>query len=174
MMTRTLRSTARRQRGSTMVEAAMMVPVLILLFLGMVEFARVGFTYYTAQKMLYTFARFVSVQQGTNFCSGDDANITLARNLALFGNPEGSGEALLPNLTRENFEVRIERRDPNNDTLATCACDSTGCDASTGGRSPDFIVARFTEGVTVQLRVPLIPTDPIVLRPIVRLPYGGT
>lgn len=170
----TKRTQRRREKGSTMVEAAMIVPFLLLLFLGMVEFARVGFTYYTAQKMLYTFARFASVQQGVNFCSGADDNLTTARNLALYGNPEGSGETLLPNLTRENLEVRIERRDPDNDTLIPCECDSTGCDPSTGGRSPDYIVARFTEGVTVQLRVPFIPTDPIILRPIVRLPYGGT
>ena len=157
-----------------MVEAAMMIPFLLLLFLGTVEFARVGFTYYTAQKMLYGFARLVSVQQGVNFCSGDDAGITLARNLALYGNPEGSGETLLPNLTRENLEVRIERVGSVNGTVISCECDSTGCDAATGGRSPDYVVARFTEGVTVQLRIPLIPTDPIILRPIVRLPYGGT
>lgn len=157
-----------------MIEAAMIVPFMLLLFLGMVEFARVGFTYYTAQKMLYGFARLVSTQQGVNFCSGDDANITLARNLALYGNPDGSGETLLPALTRENLEVRLERFDPDSGTLVTCECDSTGCDATTGGRPPDYIVARFTDGVSVQLRIPLIPTDPIILRPIVRVPYGGT
>ena len=52
----------RKRRGSVIVEAAMMIPLLLYFFLGLVEFARVGYTYFTAQKMLYTFARFVGTR----------------------------------------------------------------------------------------------------------------
>lgn len=165
----------RPRNGSTLIEAAMIVPVLILLFLGMVEFARIGWIYYTAQKILYTTARMIGTQQGVNFCLGDaDTQILAVKNFALTGTNDGSGEALLPNIQPSNIELRIERLDTASGTLAVCDCDATGCDPSQGGQAPDFITARYPEGYSVQLRIPYLPSDPIILRPQVRLPYGGT
>ncbi|MBY0507973.1 MAG: pilus assembly protein [Bryobacteraceae bacterium] len=164
----------RTRRGSVIVEAAMMIPLLLYFFLGLVEFARVGYTYFTAQKMLYTFARFVGTQQGVNLCDASEITILQAKNLALTGTTDSSLEPIIPGLTPDSIQLRVERVDPASGEVAECACSAEGCDASQGGRPPDFITARFTDGVSVQLRIPLIPTDPIQLRPQVRVPYGGT
>lgn len=164
----------RSRRGSVIVEAAMLIPVMLYLFLGLVEFARVGYTYFTAQKMLYAFARYVGTQQGVNLCDASDVSIIQAKNLALTGSTDNSQPPIIPGLNAESIQLRIERADPSSGELAECACSAEGCDAAQGGRPPDFITARFTEGVSVQLRIPLLPTDPIILRPQVRVPYGGT
>ncbi len=162
------------RKGSVIVEAAMLIPVLLYLFLGLVEFARVGYTYFTAQKMLYTFARYVGTLQGVNLCDVSDISIIQAKNLALTGTTDNSQDPIIPGLTAESIQVRIERADPSNGELSECDCSAEGCDAAQGGRPPDFVTARFSSGVSVQLRIPLLPTDPIILRPQVRIPYGGT
>jgi len=164
----------RRRRGSIVIEAAMLIPLMILLFLGLVEFARVGWVYFTAQKMLYTFARYVGTQQGVNLCDASDLSILQAKNLALTGTTDNSQDPILAGLTAESFQLRAERLDPDSGEIAECDCSATGCDSGQGGRPPDFISARFSDGVSVVLRIPLIPTDPIILRPQVRVPYGGT
>jgi len=164
----------RLRKGSVIVEAAMLIPVLLYLFLGLVEFARVGYTYFTAQKMLYTFARYVGTLQGVNLCDVSDISIIQAKNLALTGTTDNSQDPIIPGLTAESIQVRIERADPSNGDLSECDCSAEGCDAAQGGRPPDFVTARFSSGVSVQLRIPLLPTDPIILRPQVRIPYGGT
>lgn len=163
-----------RRGGSVLVEAAMVIPVLIYLFLGTVEFARVGWVYFTAQKMLYTFARYVGTQQGVNLCDASDLGIIQAKNLALTGTTDNSQDPIIPGLTAESIQLRVERADPDSGELGECDCSAAGCDAAQGGRPPDFITARFSDGVSVNLRIPLIPTDPIILRPQVRVPYGGT
>ena len=164
----------RRRRGSVIVEAAMVIPVLLYLFLGLVEFARVGYTYFTAQKMLYTFARYVGTKQGVNLCDISDLSIIQAKNLALTGTTDNSQDPIIPGLSADSIQVRVERLDPASGEIGQCDCSAEGCDAAQGGRPPDFITARFSEGVSVRLRLPLLPTDPIILRPQVRIPYGGT
>ena len=152
----------------------MLIPVMIYLFLGIVEFARVGYTYFTAQKMLYTFARYVGTQQGVNLCDPSDQTIIQAKNLAITGTTGNSQDPIIPGLSADSIAVRVERLDPDSGEVTECDCSATGCDAGQGGRAPEFISARFPSGVSVQLRIPLLPTDPIILRPQVRVPYGGT
>ena len=164
----------RKRRGSIVIEAAMLIPLMIFLFLGLVEFARVGWVYFTAQKMLYTFARYASTQQGLNPCDISDQAVIQAKNLALTGTTDNSQDPIIPGLTAESIQLRVERADPDSGELGECDCSAAGCDAAQGGRPPDFITARFSEGVSVLLRIPLISTDPIILRPQVRVPYGGT
>ena len=163
-----------RRRGSVLVEAAMLIPLMLYFFLGLVEFARVGWTYFTAQKMLFTVARFVGTQQGVNLCDAADLTVIQAKNLALTGSTDNSQSPIIPGLSAESIQLRVERQDPASGELAECDCSATGCDSGQGGRPPDFITARFTDGVSIVLRIPLLPTDPIVLRPQVRVPYGGT
>ncbi len=163
-----------RRGGSALVEAATVIPVMIYLFLGTVEFARVGWVYFTAQKMLYTFARYVGTQQGVNLCDASDLGVIQAKNLALTGTTDNSQDPIIPGLTAQSIQLRVERADPDSGELGECDCSASGCDTAQGGRPPDFLTARFAEGISVNLRIPLIPTDPIILRPQVRVPYGGT
>ena len=152
----------------------MLIPVMIYLFLGTVEFARVGWMYFTAQKMLYTVARYIGTQQGVNLCDAADITVIQAKNLALTGTTDNSAPLIIEGLSTESIQLRSERLEPDSGELVECDCSATGCDSGQGGRPPDFITARFPDGVSVVLRLPLLPRDPIVLRPQVRVPYGGT
>lgn len=156
-----------------MLEAALTIPLLIYLFIGTVEFARVGYTYFTLQKILYNYARFVGTRPGINLCDEADTQLTQARTFALTGGADSSAESILPNLTAGSLVLRLERVEPTSGELEECACSAEGCDVASGGQGPAFVAARLSDGYSMQLRIPLLPTDPIILRPQVRVPYGS-
>ena len=73
----------RRRRGAIILESAMWIPIMVLLLMGMVELARVTYTYYSLHKLLYTIARLVGTGQGTAFCSDTNSvqdTVTFALN----------------------------------------------------------------------------------------------
>lgn len=162
----------RRRRGAVLFESAMWVPILVLLFMGMVELGRVTFTYYSLHKLLYSIARLVGTGQGTNFCS-DQSNVQDTITFVLNGgNVEGT--SVVQALQANQIAVRIERYDPASGELSVCDCSSTGCDTDAGGRPPDFVVVSLPDGYPMRLAIPGLNLDPIPLRPQVRVPYGGT
>jgi hypothetical protein len=162
------------RRGTAAIESALLLPVLFVLLLGSIEVARVTLVFFSLQKILYTAARFVGTQQGVNFCDDTDAIVVAAKNYAISGSTDNSGQPYLPNLTAEMIEFRIERLNTESASLDQCDCSITGCDAASGGRSPDFLVVSIPEGYPVRLVIPGLPSDPIPLRPQVRIPFGGT
>ncbi|MBK5295445.1 MAG: pilus assembly protein [Acidobacteriia bacterium] len=159
--------------GSSMVEAAMWIPILVIMLVGMVELARVSYTYYTLNKILYTMARYLGTQQGLNFCDTGSESIETAKQYVLRGSPEAT-EAILPNLTSDMIEIRIERRNPDSGELEVCECSDAGCDASVGGLAPDYLVISIPDGYPIRLNIPTLQLEPVPLRPQVRVPYGGT
>ena len=159
--------------GNAILEAALVIPLLIYLFIGMVEFARVGWTYFSLQKALYAYARFVSTRPGINLCDETDTQLAEARTLAVTGGLDGSGEPVVANLRVEDLQLRLERVDSVSGDIGECGCSADGCDVASGGRGPDFVSARLADGYSMQLRIPLLPADPIVLRPQVRVPHGA-
>lgn len=163
-----------RRSGAALLETAMFVPALLLLLVGVTELARVAYTYYTLEKMMFTAARFVGTQQGVNFCDSNDTTVLSAKNLAITGTPDASGPALVPNLTADLIDVRPERYDAINQSLNQCDCSVNGCDASAGGLPPDFIVVDLPDGYSVKPVFPQFSITPFLLRPRVRVPYGGT
>jgi hypothetical protein len=160
------------RRGSSLIEAVLVLPVLFFLFVAMAEMARVTYTYVMIQKILTNLAKDVGTRQGVNFCA-EDANVTSAINWALTGSTEGGSDPLVPNLTADNILIWIERVDTAGE-LGECECSSTGCDAAAAGRSPDFVVVSLADGYTVRLAVPFVNFEPFILRPQVRMPYRGT
>ena len=58
----------RRRRPNMALEMAAMIPLLLLLIVGMVQFGKLTFQYYALKKMVYAAGRQVAVQQGINFC----------------------------------------------------------------------------------------------------------
>jgi len=162
----------RRRRGAIIFEAAMWVPIMVLLLMGMVELARVTYTYYSLHKLLYTIARLVGTGQGVAFCSETNSvqdSIAFALN---GGNVEGT--PTIQSLQADQIAVRIERYDAATGELAVCECSSTGCDTSAGGRPPDYVVVSIPDGYPMRLAIPGLNLDPIPLRPQVGVPYGGT
>jgi Flp pilus assembly protein TadG len=162
------------QKGSVLLENAMYLPILFVLLIGMMEIARITYTYYTVQKVLYTIGRYVGTQQGVNFCDDTDATVIAAKTFALTGTSDGSGTASINNLSVDQIQVRIERYTAATGDIGTCECSATGCDTTNGGQGPDYIVVSIPDGLPVLLAIPNLPLDPIVLRPRVRVPFQGT
>ncbi len=162
------------RRGSTALEAVLFLPVLFVLLFGMVEIARITYTYYTLEKMMYTLARFLGTQQGVNFCDDADPAVVAAKNYVITGTIEGETDPLLPNLTADMIRVRIERFNRDSQELGECDCSITGCDASQGGLSPDFIVVSIPDGYPVRPVIPGLLSEDIPLKPQIRVPFGGT
>jgi hypothetical protein len=163
-----------RRRGSSALEAAMLLPVMFVLLVGMVEIARVTYTYYMLQKMLYQLARYVGTQQGVNFCDESDPVLVAAKNYAVTGTEDGSNDPLLTNLSADMIQVRIERYSRDTGELGVCDCSVSGCDSASGGTAPDFIVVTIPDGYTVTLAIPPAIIEEIPLKPQIRVPFGGT
>jgi hypothetical protein len=169
-----MRARLRQRRGNAMLEMAMWVPLLVLLLVGMTELARLTYVYYTLQKIVYTVARYVGTQQGVNFCSSSDSIVAAAKNFAIGGTTDTTTNTILANLTADMIQVRIERYSSGTQDLGECDCSITGCDLSSGGRSPDFIVVSIPDGYSIRPIIPYLPTDPILFKPRIRVPFGGT
>jgi Flp pilus assembly protein TadG len=161
-------------RGSSLMETALLLPVLFLLLVGMVELARISYTYYTLQKMLTMVASYLGTRQGVNFCDEADLTVTQAKSFALTGTNEGTNTPLVPNLDTAGIRVRAERVAVDSGDLGECDCSAQGCDLASGGRAPDYVTVSLTDGYTVRVALPFINLEPIILRPQVRMPYGGT
>lgn len=163
----------RPRNGNALIETAMWVPILVTLFVSMVELAKVGYTYYTLHKLLYTVARYAGSTLSADFCSDDDAAIEAAKSLAINGGIEAGATPTVTGLQASQIEIRLERRNEDDGALEPCDCSSTGCDVVNGGRAADYVVVTIPEGYPVRLGIPGLNLDPIPLRPRIRVPYGG-
>jgi hypothetical protein len=163
-----------KERGGALIESVMMMPLLLSLLIGTVELARVFYTYYTLEKVMYDLARYLGTQQGVNFCDPADASITAAENYALTGSTLSAQDPVVPGLTPAMFQIAIERYDPASQAMIPCDCSATGCDASQGGLPPNYIQVSLTDGYSVRPFFWGFTIDPFPLRPTVLVPYGGT
>jgi hypothetical protein len=154
-------------------ESILILPILFMLLFGMVALARVTWTYFTLQKILYTVGRYAATQPAVNFCDDADPILADAKNLALRGIGDAAGDFQLPNLTADLIQVRLERIQTDTAGLADCECSATGCDNAQGGRGPDFVVVTVNGGYSVTTNIPYIPAETFLLRPVVRVPYGA-
>ena len=81
-----------RQKGTAIVEFALILPLLLLLTMITTEFGRAIYQYNTIVKSLRNTTRYLSLQT-------PNTKITEAKNLVVFGNIAGTGPALVPGLT---------------------------------------------------------------------------
>ncbi|HTH77459.1 MAG TPA: TadE family protein [Ramlibacter sp.] len=83
------------QRGVAIIEFALILPMLLVLMMIVTELGRAIMDYGTLVKSVRDAARYLSVQTpGTK--------ITEAKNLVVYGNPDGTGSPLVPGLTTAN------------------------------------------------------------------------
>jgi TadE-like protein len=151
-------------------EAALFIPVLVLLIVGMVQIGKVTYLYYTLKKIVYAAGREVAVQQGVNFC-GDvaaDATAQAAINLAV---NDASGTPIIANLPA--IQIATQCTDAANPGGALIPCDTSNCDALSLGQRPDFLVVTLDGGYAVQVRIPFLNPIPVTLNPSVTVPFGG-
>lgn len=92
------------ERGVQLVEAAIVVPIFLILFAATAEFGRYFYEYTTLAKAAQAGARFLS---STTVEPIED---TKAKNLVVYGNTAGSGTPILPGLS--TTQVTIMREGP--------------------------------------------------------------
>jgi Flp pilus assembly protein TadG len=103
-----MRTNRKSQRGVAMMELALTLPLLLAVCFAVTEFGRAIYTYNTLAKSARDAARYLTTQ--TN---GNAAAWTIARNLVAYGNPAGSGAALVPGLTSSNMASLVNICDPS-------------------------------------------------------------
>lgn len=99
---RKIKSFKRDDCGLQLVELAIALPVMIVLFAGVAEFGRYFQTYTTLAKGSRVAARFLATARANGL---DDA---AAKNLVVYGNLAGTGNPIVDGLTVDN--VSITRR----------------------------------------------------------------
>ncbi len=155
-------------------ESTILVPMLVLLLVGAMEIGKITVTYFTLHKALRGAARLASTLRGANFCDPQDTQLLAIKNFVVFGPGGDTATPIVRDLTADRIEILPERADAATSTLAECECSgSSGCLASEGGRAPDYLTASIADGYPFQPRIPFRTLDPILLRPRVRVPFGG-
>jgi hypothetical protein len=162
----------RGRRGNMVLESILWIPILLLLLVGMVQFGKLTYVYYQLKKALYSAGTYVAAQQGIDFCNlTGDATIQGALNLVLTGTTDGTAPSQFPTLTTDLVQVTTECVDSSG---AIGQCSISGCDGAAGAQRPDFVVVSIPDGYQYTLRIPYILLDPVLLKPQVRVPFGGT
>ena len=99
---RAARRFARSERGTQLVELAIVLPILLVLFATVAEFGRFFYTYTTLSKATRSAARYLTT------APANGANDAKAQNLAVYGNTEGTGDPLVSGLSAANIEITRE------------------------------------------------------------------
>jgi hypothetical protein len=162
----------RRERGNMVLEAAIFLPVMFILLVGMLRIGEITYLYYQIKKALYATAEYVAAQQGVDFCADTTGQIAAAKNFGLTGTSDGSAASFLPSVTIDQIDVSTECYDPSTQTVNTC---NLPCDGSAANvTKPDFVVVSIPSGYTVNPRIPYLLNQEIPLVPFVRVPFGGS
>ena len=150
-------------------EAAMFIPVLVLLIVGMVQFGKITYQYYVIKKIVYAAARQVSLLPGVNFC--DLANDPAAQAAIAFALNDSTGTPLIPNLTADQLQITAACLPAGDPTAPPAPCDQPGC--PTIAQRPDYVVVSIPNGYQVRPRILYVDLSPIDLRPAATVPFGG-
>ncbi len=101
----------REERGVELIELAFVLPLLLLISLGTIEFGRAYYTYNILSKALRDGARYAATSRiksdGTWVSTENPSVDTRTKNLVIYGNVAGSGNKVIPDLnTGQIFVVR--------------------------------------------------------------------
>jgi Flp pilus assembly protein TadG len=147
------------------VEAAAVIPLLLLLIVGMVQFGKVTYVNYTLNKMVYAAGRQLAVQQGVNYCNADDAKVTAA---IAFATNDANGQPIIANLPTMQVEALCS--DGNG---GTAACEPNVCDTLGISPKPQYLRVTIPGGYPVTIRLPFLNPVDISLSPSALVPTGG-
>jgi len=89
----------REEKGLQLVEAAIALPILLLLFAATAEFGLYFYEYTTLAKAARAGSRYLSSAQFT------PENKTAAQNIVVYGNPTGTGSPILPGLSTTHVDI---------------------------------------------------------------------
>lgn len=91
----------RDEQGVQLIEMAIVIPILLVLFAGVAEFGRYFYEYTTLAKASRLGARYL-ISKSRNSSTNYEA---LAKNIVVYGNTAGSGSPILSGLSASNVQV---------------------------------------------------------------------
>jgi Flp pilus assembly protein TadG len=139
------RALGRDERGTQLVELALVVPLMLMLVGATAEFGRFFYTYSTLSKATRAGARYqISQVPGTNFAQ--------TKNLVVYGNTAGTGTAVASGLTAANVSV-VENKN------AAGAVQTVSVSISGYGYTPIFDLGKLTKSATLSLAVNVAPSS---------------
>jgi Flp pilus assembly protein TadG len=145
-----LRSFARNERGIQLVELAIVLPVLMLLFGATAEFGRFFYEYTTLAKAARVGTRYLST---AGMASTVDQN---AKNLVVYGNTTGTGTPIISGLSTNN--IQIVRKDSTG-AVQTTGVPRTVTVAVTGFKyEPMFGMGWLANNKALSLNIDLAPS----------------
>jgi Flp pilus assembly protein TadG len=138
-----------KQKGSSTVEFAIMLPLLLLLVVMVAEFGILFYRLNAVTKSVQIAARYLSDVSVNN--ANTDTDKTKARNLAVYGNAAGTGTPVVPGFTAANIvitnpisqHVQVEVSNYNSSLIL-----GNGLNAfmgmATGGSAPSIMALQAT------------------------------
>jgi Flp pilus assembly protein TadG len=139
----------RQDRGQSLVEFAMVLPLLLVLAIGTIEFGRAYYHYNTLSKAVRQAARYITSHEYSA------AEKTKGQRMAIYGNADGTGSPILPGLTVSNINI-AER----------------GGGGTTNTNPPEWVKVSVT-GYTFQTMFPRVIPLSAPLTPGVEMLYMG-
>jgi hypothetical protein len=143
------------------IEAALFIPVLLLLVVGTVQLGKVTYVYAALKKIVWAAGRQVTVQQGVNYC--DLPNDAAAQAAIDFALNDATGTPIIADLDRPELTPQC--------TDAGGAVTTCGDGCPDVRPQPAYILVRAT--YTIQVRIPFLNPIPITLNPYALVPFGG-
>jgi Flp pilus assembly protein TadG len=161
----------RRTRGNALLETALWLPVLFLLTVGTIRFAKITYLYYSLNKIVYDIARQISVDQAVNFCDPATDPTTQGAITTALSDPT-TQLPLISNLTPDMFQVTATCVD---NTGAPTPCNFSSCGANIATPvQPAFVTVSIPGGYQIAPLIPYILLSPLSLTPSVTVPFGGS
>ena len=100
-----LKFNSKNERGAELLEFAIVLPLLILLVLGAIEFGRAYFTYNILAKAVRDGARYAATSEATSAGTLDATAITKTKNVVVYGNSAGTGTKKILDLQTNQVTV---------------------------------------------------------------------
>jgi Flp pilus assembly protein TadG len=91
------------EEGVQLLELAIVLPIMLLMFAAVAEFGRYFYEYSTAAKGARLGARYLASKSATSNVTDYE---TIAKNIVVYGNAAGDGDPLLPGMTTANVDVQ--------------------------------------------------------------------
>jgi Flp pilus assembly protein TadG len=135
----------RDDRGLQLVEAAIVVPIFVILFAATAEFGRYFYEYTTLAKAARDGVRYLSTAPVE---AVEDGN---TKNLVVYGNTGGTGTPILPGLTTSQVTITREGPVPVTPEIVSIQIDGYM-------HQPIFNLGALTKIVGLNLNIPVKPS----------------